>query len=393
MTEFDPKGFLAVSTFFKQNGVVLKDKKTQGLTQKEAENVPRSGPKWSRLGLGAEKLNTETTKVKVGFDRKEARKKILSVGNERKRKHLLDDENNYSNEDGGNESDDEKDEDEGRTSAVKNKIKPNINRNFDTLKTKKRKNAKRNSTDSSEPITTNGQYETEEPKIGKSVKLPVNGASTNIECEVGHEDDNRITHDELISTDNNNNNDEHHIKENKSKRKRRKIRSKQKNIRKDNRNRSQKPAHLALQGSIAYGGRPLTNETREFLKLPESNSGLKKKYRTKSKSKDETEVHLAENHGMGLGVDASPIREADEGSVGPSMNKQKGNHSYESEYILEKSCKENIFDNDIPVKEDRQANIQSTSISVKNLSKNMIKEKRKSKPKKMKKKSKYKNLR
>lgn len=51
------------------------------------------------------------------------------------------------------------------------------------------------------------------------------------------------------------------------KRKRVKTRSKQKNIRRDNRPESAKPAHL-LPGSKEYKGRPLTPETKAILHLP-----------------------------------------------------------------------------------------------------------------------------
>merc|ERR1712238_7848 len=52
-----------------------------------------------------------------------------------------------------------------------------------------------------------------------------------------------------------------------SKRKRRKVRSRQKNIRKDNRSVDDKPAHL-IPGNNDYQGRPITQATREKLNLP-----------------------------------------------------------------------------------------------------------------------------
>ena len=58
------------------------------------------------------------------------------------------------------------------------------------------------------------------------------------------------------------------------KRKRRKVRSRQKNIRKDN--RATKPTHL-VPGSADYRGRPLTAETRKRLNISESRRSAKLK--------------------------------------------------------------------------------------------------------------------
>jgi hypothetical protein len=55
--------------------------------------------------------------------------------------------------------------------------------------------------------------------------------------------------------------------------KRRKVRSKQKNIRKDSRPLSAKPEHLRL-GNSQYSGRPLTKETRQKLHLPASKNSI-----------------------------------------------------------------------------------------------------------------------
>eukprot|EP00980_Cylindrotheca_fusiformis_P009355 scaffold2047_cov129-Cylindrotheca_fusiformis.AAC.34 len=55
--------------------------------------------------------------------------------------------------------------------------------------------------------------------------------------------------------------------------KRRKVRSRQKNIRKDNRSTDEKPKHLQV-GASDYKGRPLTEETRSRLSLPPSKSAI-----------------------------------------------------------------------------------------------------------------------
>ena len=54
-----------------------------------------------------------------------------------------------------------------------------------------------------------------------------------------------------------------------TKRKRRKVRSRQKNIRKDHRTIESKPKHLVLGSGVDYAGRPMTTETRIKLGLEE----------------------------------------------------------------------------------------------------------------------------
>jgi hypothetical protein len=71
----------------------------------------------------------------------------------------------------------------------------------------------------------------------------------------------------------------------KPKKKRKKVRSRQKNIRKDNRSSDKKPAHL-IPGSRNYQGRPMTQETRDKLNLPPPN---KSKNRNRNFSKPQTD--------------------------------------------------------------------------------------------------------
>ena len=84
-----------------------------------------------------------------------------------------------------------------------------------------------------------------------------------------------------------------------TKRKKRKVRSKQKNIRKDNRTTSEKPDHLQ-NGKGFYGGRPLTKETREFLKMPQSRTLTLKQQKEKYGDKEKEAWDATES---GLGID------------------------------------------------------------------------------------------
>ena len=84
-----------------------------------------------------------------------------------------------------------------------------------------------------------------------------------------------------------------------TKRKKRKVRKKQKNIRKDNRTTSEKPDHLQ-NGNGFYGGRPLTKETREFLKMPQSRTLTLKQQKEKYGDKEKEAWDATES---GLGID------------------------------------------------------------------------------------------
>jgi len=98
-----------------------------------------------------------------------------------------------------------------------------------------------------------------------------------------------------------------------TKRKRRKVRSRQKNIRKDTRPSSQKPEFLRLRGrteSVAYGGRPLTQATRDLWKMPESRSSV---IRNTKKNGDEDGVLglSTEEEGRGGALDVEMEGEGD----------------------------------------------------------------------------------
>lgn len=60
-----------------------------------------------------------------------------------------------------------------------------------------------------------------------------------------------------------------------TKRKRKKVRSRQKNIRKDNRTKEDKPSHLVVGSGVDYAGRPMTKETRIKLGLESTTTNTK----------------------------------------------------------------------------------------------------------------------
>eukprot|EP00956_Cyclotella_meneghiniana_P022286 scaffold41942_cov72-Cyclotella_meneghiniana.AAC.6 len=182
-----------------------------------------------RLGVGA-KANTVATKDTLAESdwTKSGNKKILSIG----KKHTDEDEEDI-HVDPGSSSDDE----EGRTSVVKER---------------KRKNHQLNPV---ETVTTADNPKSKKKK-GKKERA---SASTGIT-----DDDNKSK----AMTEEGNDTVE------RKKPKRKKARSKQKNIRKDSRTESDRPSYLNV-GSSGYAGRPLTSATKEKLGLNTQSSSLR----------------------------------------------------------------------------------------------------------------------
>lgn len=89
----------------------------------------------------------------------------------------------------------------------------------------------------------------------------------------------------------------------KAKHKKRKVRSRQKNIYKDTRLAQHRPSHLIL-GRPDYQGRPLTAETRVKLNLPPSKSSRHRKNSEDSHPKETNDMgHFPEDSGMKLAID------------------------------------------------------------------------------------------
>ena len=120
MTEFDTKQFSAVTEFFHEPTVSTEIHNNAKVIQSFAD---RGGTKRSgRLGLGAENIKRseqEATTLETNDDVQ----KIFTIGRRRKLGHLADDAfvENYGV---GNDAEvDSHDEDEGRTSAIKDRTK------------------------------------------------------------------------------------------------------------------------------------------------------------------------------------------------------------------------------------------------------------------------------
>ena len=117
-----------------------------------------------------------------------------------------------------------------------------------------------------------------------------------------------------------------------NKSKRRKIRSRQKNIYKDN--RKEKPSHL-VPGQRHYQGRPLTTETRQKLNLPESVGKQKDDSWTSSWVSDQNQQQQPEHEdavdAMPLAVDAAENNIAvDETVKKPKKKRSKSSSKYKN---------------------------------------------------------------
>lgn len=236
-TEFDNQGFSAVSSFF--GG--------QGVEEETALNLKPKEKKRNRLGVGAKSKIEEETLERL--ESEETKKRILSVG--KKRKHEEDSDNS-----GDDDVIESEEEDEGRTSIKASKkpvsVVDEIKADIPVKKAKKKKKSKK------ERMAEKAEKESQDAiaKPEEENQIPPSKTEEPVQdlaMEISREPD--IVEGRGTAVE--------------RKKKRRKVRSKQKNIKKDNRATNEKPDHLRV-GSKTYAGRPMTRETRQFKNLPES---------------------------------------------------------------------------------------------------------------------------
>mmetsp|Transcript_8340 Transcript_8340/g.11903 ORF Transcript_8340/g.11903 Transcript_8340/m.11903 type:complete len:316 (-) Transcript_8340:88-1035(-) len=246
MTEFNSSGFSNVNSFFDGGSSIDLPK------SEERNKIAISRGK--RAGLGVQRENIQNSSQKTnGVFNNQTSKKIMNIGRKSSQKDLDTDVVN-----GDSEVDDsDVDEEEGRTSTIKDKViipraekvdVPSHNEHRPPAKKKK--------------------------KLGRKERLAAAEEKGKIECQGDRhdKDGNRSVNGNDCSKDANTS-VQPSLKETKvgQIKKRKKVRSKQKNIRKDHRDPSQKPDHLII-GSKNYAGRPLTKETKDKLQLPQNKS-------------------------------------------------------------------------------------------------------------------------
>mmetsp|Transcript_2917 Transcript_2917/g.8301 ORF Transcript_2917/g.8301 Transcript_2917/m.8301 type:complete len:291 (-) Transcript_2917:46-918(-) len=225
MSEFDTGGFSAIDRFFGEDA-----KNKNATSGKESSKIAHHHiPKVNkRQGVGSV--------VPVKEAPTDLTKKLLKVGRKRGRTEEEDDDGD--DKDAGKEVHDE-DEEAGRTSIVSRETAPRAEVEVETkLKKKpgKKERKKRQEEEQASEVVKEDQ-KGNDSQVGEDTK------------EIMIADDEPSPTGEIVP----------------KKHKRRKIRSKQKNIRKDN--RETKPDHLVV-GRKRYQGRPLTAETRAKLNLP-----------------------------------------------------------------------------------------------------------------------------
>ena len=263
MTSFNPKDLLP-----KSSTNTATSKRGVGSTKTQQNNISED---WTKFG----------------------KRQILSIGN-KKRHNQHDDIEEDDNIDIGNES--SSDEEEGRTSAVREKKKrkvvakvssthqldlPKANTDgsgiegvgdilstSNTKKKKKKKGKKERAKDKDTSIeqqslnedTTDAQQSTAKEAVASDKDANETNATKDDSITNTNNKSNTTTDTDNTATNTN------------TKRKRKKVRSRQKNIRKDN--REVKPSHLII-GNDDYKGRPMTKETCEKLGIESKSEGKK----------------------------------------------------------------------------------------------------------------------
>lgn len=285
--------FSAVSAFFGEDQDASPDKKKDE-KPKHSSVVKTGGRKQARLGLGAttedSRPNQQQSQIGKASGAKDIGRKILSVGkSKRGRTHDDDDDNDATGDHDDRNDDDEADEEEGRTSAVKSRAPK---RTFDAA------------------AAVMSEQPAKKKKKKKAGKKERAAAAAAADAETGAEGQDKETGNEGAEEDNGNEQDVDNddAANTQSKRKRKKVRSRQKNIRKDNRPARDKPSHLVL-GTGNYGGRALTPETRKAMNLPESRT----KQRAKRLLKEggghggDGNADIHEDHHSGSGIDSGNV--------------------------------------------------------------------------------------
>jgi hypothetical protein len=250
MAEFDSAGFSAVNEFFNESS------ENRGKEKQVAEKVLHQNPTSKRQGVGL-------IKSPAAQNRKEQLiKRVLKVGTKRIRDDL-EEELLHEVVQEGNDDDDE--EEAGRT-GIAHKERPAV---VDTVGRTGIAHKERPVV----PVVGDTVHKKSSKKLGKKEREKSKKVDDDENKNEGGDSKIHISSSQELDATNeeetadNGNNDDDGSKRNVKKR--RKVRSKQKNIRKDTRSVQEKPKHL-VPGRLIYEGRPMTAETRSKLSLPPS---------------------------------------------------------------------------------------------------------------------------
>ena len=213
------------------------------MTAKDASSLL---PDASGKSGGAENKSEDWTRF--------GKRQILSVGKKKEALRYNDDDDELAVDDGYHSSSDEED---GRTAAGKEK-----KRKAQSKVTTKHSgmNADEGIVDvasSSGPTAHEKKKKSKKSKPSTEMELGAMGTDAADHLHVAKEFDAGVDDNLIVNKDPQN-------EETATKKKRKKIRSRQKNIRKDHRAENDKPSHLIV-GTNEYCGRPMTKETRQKL--------------------------------------------------------------------------------------------------------------------------------
>ena len=239
-----------------------------------------------RLGVGAAPSASATENVSEDWT-KSIKKQILSVGKKRRHDNIYDQEDDDDDAADNNYHESSSDEEEGRTTAVKERKKKKITPvSVDTTSSEAVQGDVAKNDTKSKKKKKKGKKERSQEK--QSIQ---DGADLNAPADAVEKQEE--TTEVVTNTD--------ESKKSNKKRKRPKVRSRQKNIAKDNRAANDKPSHL-VPGRGNYAGRAMTQTTREKLGLGKSKSSMKSKKKS---------VRLDDAFEKGEWVDTDGLKEAD----------------------------------------------------------------------------------
>ena len=219
MAEFDNAGFSALDSFFGDSATEAAETSKQTVPKPQQAKIKRRG-----VGSAMPKRSEKQNLAEM----------VLKVGKKRSYRDGDDEEDELSTQEQQHDDDDDEDSG-GRTGIAPKKAVANT-----------RNELQRNE--------KSGKH-----KMGKKERQQLKEANKKLESALDKGEEIPVEEIPQLSKE-----DERSPRK---KHKRRKIRSRQKNIRKDNRSNEEKPKYL-VPGKSIYRGRPMTKETREKLNLP-----------------------------------------------------------------------------------------------------------------------------
>jgi hypothetical protein len=234
MSEFDTAGFSAIDRFFGGDDDDAKNSNNKSAAASSTK-LGSQHPKGKRRGVGS------AAAPAANETQSDWTKKVLKVG--RKKRGRIEDDDDGSDDDAEKKAHDSNDEEEetGRTGIAPKEAA-------------KRADAGTLVNDEEKPKKKLGKKERKKQQEEEQAREALKEKEQGDDSETGKDTK------EIMLVDGEAN------ARQKTKSKRRKIRSRQKNIYKDN--RETKPDHLVVGNRKKYQGRPLTTETRTKLNLP-----------------------------------------------------------------------------------------------------------------------------